>query len=499
MKIKSTNLIGLALGDREVVAAQVSGGGRRGGRLRGWARWPLPDDGSWQRPEALGKRFGEFLKGKDLTANDAIVGVPARWLIAEAADVPPGDKATAASVLRLRAERLGGGEEQGLTFDAAGLDAAASSGGPALLVGIDAARLTQIKSFCAAAGLTPRAVTATGLAVSDAVGPDAGEALVLLGNGTELVRRDDAGRPLALRHLNGVPGELNAATLPRLSGELARALSFGSGGGTVALVGPNRLGEADYEALCERLGRAVHAADSAVSFASLPALASLNGEASGLSEDGAWPAAALAALASRNALPADFLDPALAPPPPPRFDRRVVLGVAAGLLAAVGLAMAYQSIRDAEFEAEQLDAVVKANAEDVKSAETRIEQIKFGRSFYEDRPPSLEVMSSLAAAFPPAGGIYADNVSVRADGKATVRGKARDQDQILRLQNKLIADPRFAAVELTDSRQSRAAGGRDGRGGGEDWTYTISFRFEPTPAGGSTTRPAAIADAGGGR
>ena len=489
MKLKGSNLLGIAVSDREFALAEVGGGrGGKGGRLRKWAKWPVPEDGSLKRPDALGKRLRTFLNDRGFTASAAVVGVPARWLIAERGDVPAGGREQALAVLRLRAERLSGGDEHRLVFDAAGLDVAGDNPS-ALLVGLDAGRLEQLKKLCAAAGLDLAAVTSTGLALSQTFARDAAQSVVFFGGGgTELVRRRD-GRATGLRHLNGIPaGAPVGGVLGPLTGELARALSLngpgngeetGDAGGSVVLVGDAALTQGDFAALSDRLGRDVHAATALEALGAVPAAANLNGEAAGVAGEGVWPAVALAGLGlTRQGLPVDFLDPKLAPPPPPRFDRRVVYGALGGVLLVGGLAWLWTSASSAEAEAARLGQAVVDAKPAVTAAEKLIAEVQFGRGFYETRPQALALMSDLAEAFPQRGGIWAAAASTRGDGKSQLQGKADTDKLVLALRDALMSRPAFRDVQLQDLRQAT--------GKQRDWSFSLSFTYRPAPA----TRPA---------
>ena len=344
-----------------------------------------------------------------------------------------------------------------------------------MLVGIDATRLEQLQKLFAAAGLEVRGVTATGLALAGTFRRETGDTLVLFGgHGTELVRRE-AGRPVSIRHLNGVPATGDVAE--RLTGELARALSLGGGGGagSVALVGGPDFSDADVAALSDRLGRDVHSATPLEALGELSAVASLNGEAAGVVSDRVWPAVALAGLGARGgALPVDFLDPKLAPPPPPRFDRKVIYGAMAGVLLVGGLAWLWTSAGGAEAEAARLEATVDADKADVEAAEKLIAEVQFGRGYYETRPPALGLMTGLAEAFPDAGGIWAGAMSMRADGKSQIQGKAADDKVVLSLRDELMGRPAFRDVQLIDLRQST--------GKTPDTSYSLGFNYQPTNA-----------------
>ena len=475
MKLRSSNLLGIALSDREFTLAEV---GARRGKLRKWARWELPPELSLQaKPEAVGARLRQFLAQQGFAARDVVLGVPARWMIAESGDVPPVGREQALAALRLQAERLGLGDDGsggGLIFDVAGADAA-SRPGAALLVGLGEGRVRQLRSLCDAAGLELQAITATGLALSEAFSEDAGDLLVLFGGqGTELVRRRGR-RTLGLRHLNGVPrtGEV----LPALTGELARALSLGGSaqaGNSVVLIGEPGFNAEDYHELADRLGREVRSTVPLEAMGGLSAVTSLNGEARGVVAERVWPAIALASVAGTDRLPVNFLDTKLAPPPPPRVDRRIVWGVGLALLLVIGIVAMFLTVRSAEQEAAVLEARLEALEPDITAAEALIEEVQFGRGFYETRPPVLDMMTALSRTFPPDGGIWASSFTMGANGKCQLQGRADTEQAVLSLRDTLMAEPGFSDVQLNDLRQ--AAGTRD------EVSFSLGFTYLATQA-----------------
>src|SRR5690242_13304528 len=117
VNVGSSSLLGLAVGDRSIVCAQLS---TRAGRrvVRRLATFDLPAGVTLDQPDAAGQAFASFLRQNGFSATRAIVGVPARWLIATERDVPPADAESTRAMLRLHAERMSGAGEGGeLLFD----------------------------------------------------------------------------------------------------------------------------------------------------------------------------------------------------------------------------------------------------------------------------------------------------------------------------------------------------------------------------------------------
>lgn len=464
-------MLGIAISDRDLVIAQVAG---RRGRLQTYTRWEIPAGLPLSQPKALGERLAAVLKEKGFTAGRVVLGVPARWLIAESRELPPVGREQALSLLRLAAERLGAGDDAGIVFDVAG-DLSSNKATSGLLVGIASGRLAQLRALCEAAGLDLVGVTATGLALSQTFRHDTGDVLVLFGgHGTELVRRN-AGQAVGLRHLNGVP-TTGQGVLPALTSELARALTLGGAsahtGQSVVLIGDSSLDEAQFEALSERLGRQVRSTTPLEALSEVSAVGSLNGEARDVVAERIWPAIALAGLgAGSNRLPVNFLQPKLALPKESRISRPMVLGVLAGVAVLTALVWLVMSVRAAEQEATFLETDLEARQADIEAAQATIDQVRVGRTYFENRPSVLDALADLSRRFPEEGSIWASTFTMRPGGKGQLTGRASDQRVVLSVRDALMADPAFEAINLIDAREAAGRGGQV--------SFSLSFTYVP--------------------
>ena len=451
MNVRSGKTLGIALSDASVACALVAGGKvAASGR---WADAPPPGDAGFDAA------FGEFLKRAGLGgARRAVVGVPARWLVAEAVDVPSASRDDALAALRLRAERLGSGSEQDLVFDVAG-DLTARS---AVLVGLPARRVEAIRAACAAAGLDVAAITPTALAYADAAGDDGANRMLVLADragGAETVWQRD-GRVRSLRHVS----RADAASLARA------ATLMGFDGGDVAFVSSTAL--TDPDRLAAATGGRVTSLDPADALARLPAVASLNGEKVRVADDDLWSAVALAAAPGGER--ANFLAPRLAPPRPPRVDRRYVIGGLVAVAAVLGIYALWSHATTAEANA----AVAEVSAAKLKgpaeAAQADVDRITYGRGYFETRPPVLACLADLAEQFELDEQIWTTALSVRDDGRAQLQGRAQSQTLVLALRDKLAERANFADVTLVDLRD--IASGRDRR---PQSAFTISFTYTP--------------------
>src|SRR6185436_17616624 len=127
---RSTSFLGLAVTDHAVACAEVSATS-----VRRTAIFTFGPEATLDQPAVAGEALAKFLRQKGFTANRAIAGVPARWLIAVEKEVPPADEEQTRALLRLQAERLAVAESGDVVFDFAGR-ANSSAPSKVLLVGM---------------------------------------------------------------------------------------------------------------------------------------------------------------------------------------------------------------------------------------------------------------------------------------------------------------------------------------------------------------------------
>ena len=533
MTLASSSLIGLAIGDREIACVQIAGRGARRSVARA-ARFDVPAGMSLDDAQGLGRALRQFLDEHRMTARRAIVGVPARWLIAEPRELPPASREQALASLRLQAERIALGDDSHLVFDVAG-SFGNHKPGHALLVALSQDRLQRLKHLCAAADLTPLAVTATGLVVAQSLKETVEQAVILFsGEGAELVWRTQEG-PRAFRHLSGVRAGASAmqtsAGIQPLTTELWRTVAMSAGarsrgldsvgagsnlgsgssvsaGGAIGdasateFLGDSQrapgvqriilLGDAGVSAdqcsdLAGRLGRAVECMPGLAALRHLPAAQSLNGQSDRVAADRIWPALALAGAAARglDELPVNFLRPKLAPPKPARINRTWSLAVLTAALVVLGIGALWWQAVGAEQEQAQLERRLDEMSQGIKRAEAYVAQISYARGFFETRPPVLDALRDLAGAFGREDRIWTTGFSMRETGRGTLHGRAADQQTVRKLADTLKEHPNFAAVSLSETREATAAGERS-RDARTEIGFVISFVYIPRETAGAT-------------
>ncbi len=465
------SILGLTIDERGIACAQVLLRGKRR-TVERLARFAFPPGTSLDQPEALGQAFKQWLDEHGLGARSAVVGVPAKWMLAQERELPPVDEAAAIAMLQLQAERLA---VEDMVFDVAG---PLGSDQPArvLLVGIPRRQLQRIEVLCREADLKLIGAGSTAMAVLRQFGGDDQPLVVMGEQGGELVWQRQ-GVPFLLRHLAGGGGD-EAALTAAIAGELRRTLmlrpSDSGPPGSVLLWNRRPLNDDAFAEVSQRAGLRIERLTNLRPMGAQVDARALNGAAGREPPEAFLPAIAVALMAVPDGdHPINFVRPRLAPPKSSRFNRPTLMAIAAAVLVVLGLAWFYYSVVSLEAEADRLDQELAAKADSLKTAEARLQRFGYGRSYYEQRPPVLECLREVALAYGTDGAIWTTSFTLRENGRGTLQGKASNQQAVLALLDRLKANPRFADMQLGDMRQSTGAS--------RDITFTMSFTYVGGP------------------
>src|SRR5688572_13517726 len=105
----NSSFLGIAIGERSLTVAEVS---------QSHGKWEVRRCAQFEPPaDNPGEALSRFLRENGFSASQAVVGLPAKWIVAREKDIPPADSEMAADVLRLQAERLFSSELKDLIFD----------------------------------------------------------------------------------------------------------------------------------------------------------------------------------------------------------------------------------------------------------------------------------------------------------------------------------------------------------------------------------------------
>ena len=490
MILRSSNFVGLALSDRSIACVELSVNGDRRA-VRHMATFALPEHLSAANAGATGQALATFLRQHKFSTSRAIVGVPARWLIAIEREVPPADREQTKAMLRLHADRLAVAESGEMVFDYAG-EAGSSHGGKVLLVGIRRQQLERIEMLLDAAGMTVTAVTPTSLALACMLQPSQNRPMLVVGrSGAEMVWQND-GTPRMLRHL-ALPTTDGAdmPSLEPLGAELRRTVTLiptnGSGAARELLLWDSLgLSKQQVSDLSDRLGIAVRNEHGLALLGIQPE--SLTLPAAEATADHYAPAAALALAGAQNRkLQLDFKHPRLTPPRKKRLNRRIVWATVLGVVVVGGIGSLYWSVSQRQADLDTLDQDLKAMKGKYEAADQMLTRYNYGQTYLGNRPPVLEAFREITLTIREDDPLWITSINLRdstkdakdpkakgADKTCILAGKATDQKTIISLAGRLSKNAKFSDVR-TQFSEVVVSGGKT-----KEQSFTIQFNFSGT-------------------
>jgi hypothetical protein len=471
MALGSNKFLGLSLGDRSIQAAQVRVSGDKK-EVSPAAEFVFPDDLTWEKPEAVGKALRHFLRHNHFSASHAVVGVPARWMLAREKECPPASASVAANVLRLQAEQDFPSDLE-LVYDYAG-QSDSREPRKVLLVAMLKRHMDRIVAMADEAGLSLKAVSSSSLVLASAAGEKTRDmlSLVLAADSAELVIRGQTA-PKLLKHvsLTGVGNGHTGATLMALGSEVQRAVAMSPPDEGIARTGMLwdgvGLETAGRDALIQRGG---------IEMRIVQDLADLgvtqrghNGEALKL---GAAVALALAGAKGRPTI--DFAHARLAPPKVKRINRTYALaGVAAAALVGVGI-WQYMGILKNEAAVAEKQAILAEQQAKRKEGDPATEKALVAKKWSVNRSPVPEGLRDMANNFPTDNRVFATQLMIRDKNRDSLVVKVPTEFSAEQVKNDLKKAPTLDHPQIenrTDpNNQARPGIGRSSAG-----QITIAF------------------------
>lgn len=469
MTLRRRKVLGLAMEERTVLAAEVRMSGHRAA-LGCTAEFPFPDGLSLDDPQRLGRALAEFLRRQGFSARSAVIGVPARWLLSKEKDFPPAGSSALAGMVHLEAERSFATDLDQLMIDYA-------NGSPpgrearVLLVAIARQKADQLLAMSQEAGLRATALVPTSMVLCSSLRLLSSQSLMLSlrPNHVELIVRSGALAPRpwcahcrAIKHLPvtlpvhaeaaaKAPSALAAWELA-LAGELRRAVpmrprseeSVAESGEPETLVIWNGA-NVDSNAL-KRLGAEL-SMQTELSDGPPELSTALSSSVEAPSRRGFASAAALALTGARaEAFSVDFLHSRLAGHRKPLYAKRIAWAAA---IAATALAIAvllYADWRNDERKLADLQERLDGMKSDIDSARRVVDQVAFAGGWYDQRPKFLDCLRELTLTFPAEGRIWVTSLAMREDMHMVVSGKSADKQTVLDTLDRIRASPAFTDV-----------------------------------------------------
>jgi len=472
VSIGQPGVLGLVVGERSIIAAEVAVA-RDKRHVKRTAQFIFPDDQSLEKPEELGTALAQFLRQNHFSSSRAVIGVPARWLMARDKDIPPATAEAAASTLRLQAERHTSADD--LVFDYAG-QPDSKKPRKVLLAAMRKPQMDRLQRMADAAGLRLLGITSATLALAGAATNAPSSLLLTIApDAMELAARHE-GTPVLLRHLastgpeslrNGAAQDVAAM----IGGEVKRVVTLmpqnGDGGErSITLWDSTGLSDHELPVLQDRAGLAVQ---------NLVDLKTLGITAATPDAARYAPAVALALSAAEKRLPLDFLHSRLATAKESRIGRRTVWAAIFGALIVGLIVFLVVDLHQREAQLKELTAKLDNLKPDITSAEKQTQKVSYGRGWYENRPSMLECLREITRAFRDDEPIWVASFTLRDNHKGTLKGRTADR--------KFVTDPQGLIDRLQKNRNFsdvRVQELREVGGTSRDFSFSLNFIFNPT-------------------
>lgn len=460
MALRRRHILGLVVEEHSVLVAEVALGGRRRALVRA-AELPLavPAGASDAEAQEVGRDLRSLLRAEGFRAREAVIAVPASWLLAARKSFPPAGTATFGSMARIEAERSFATDIADLIVDCTA-NSTTEQARQALLVALPRRAVELLRATALAAGLRVRAITSTALALAGAPGlAGARILLVLTPQRAEVVTRS-GDRVTDVRH-TGLPpaapepiaGEPGAGWLRAVGSLLARVVALSptpesEGGDEVVVWDSIGLGARVIAAVGESAGLRVRRSSGLAEMG-------IAGPSDHLAAPGPAVAAVVALVgARRGGLPVDFLRPSLEIRRRSRRWPRIAWA-AATCLAVLGavLSLSAQWRADRQ-EVVQLQERLRQMQPEIRVAEAMADQTRLARRWTARSPRLLNVLRDLTLLFPEQGQIWATSVVVREDLHVLISGKSDREQPVLVLLERIQGRPEFANAQLLYLRQA---------------------------------------------
>lgn len=484
-RTRRKKVLGVALGERSLIAAEVVLAGEQP-QVTAVGELAYPEGVSVTSTEELARLLSGLLRERGFTARQAVVGLPAKWLVVRPKEVPPADAQTVTEMLRLSAESEFPSDIKDLVYDFAGTvgDAQAKS---VLMMATPQKYVDAAVAVCEAARLQAVAVTSSAVALGEATARTmAKDPLVLAVTpaGAEMTVQTGSAAS-AIRHLRAPEpqppfvSELRRAMLTAVSnGRAGRELILWDGAG----IGASGLGE--------DLGMTVRSGD-------LPALG-VETPATSANGSGRKYAAAVALGLTGIGLgeeSVDFLHSRLAPPKEQRVPRWAITGGLAVLVLVALAIFAYADIQQLQSTLSKKQAEFDAQKTRLDTAEAFVSKVSFAQAWHGGNPRYLACLQDLTNAVPEDMQTYMTSVVIHEAPKpqqtsgtakpklpqpgdvrplqVQIFGKTENQERINLLLGRLQHAPNFTDAQLGNS----SANARE-----RNWTFTITMTYVPPKA-----------------
>lgn len=434
MSKRLRHVLGIALADRAIHLAELRLV-RGQSQVVGQSRLDLSEPISLTDPEALGQSLADYLREHRYRCRRAVVGLPAKWLLARYRLAPTvADENARRGMLRLGIEREFVGGAENLTFDYARQPTNNGQEG-VLLVGGQREQLGRIQQAMETARLSVVAIVPTLLAVDAHLHRPDGSLLYIGADSVELLaRRRDHVLGLWRVQLGGVAPDAAAAD-GSLQPAIARAMA-------AIPSAEDEAAEVDPE-----LNLATVPNDDVPSTAA----EALRSRFRLRDCEPVDPAAAVAATYLEGVEPAiDLAHSKMAEQPPRRLPPKWRIGLAAAavallIIAGVGFAWYRASARLNRLEAQH--AQIRDEAAQLRQVRQRTSA---AAPWFSQRPRLLECLLAITRCFPDEGRLRVTNLRLDEGLTGSAQCQAGSKEAMHALLDAMQRSPQLQQVLLRD-------------------------------------------------
>jgi hypothetical protein len=482
--VRHKTVLGLAIGERSLMAAEVVAGEDRP-IVRRVAELEYPAGVSPADGAQFGELLAAFRKEQGFTARMTVIGLPAKWIVVKQKEVPPTDAATLADLLRTGAEAEFSSELKDMAYDYV-ISRESNTGKSVLLVGTPRKYIDAVDKACETSKLTPAGITSSALVLGEATGKSSNPGTLVLAvspGGAELTARQN-GSPSAIRYVRGPeqPAPFVSAVRRAVS-----TLPTGPGGREIVLWDQTGL---DISALGQQLGMKVRGGELA-SLGVDVAIPSLNGTASRF----ATPVALALSFLEDSRPAVDFLHSRLAPPRNDRLPRWAYSAIALAVILLGLVIYGYACLGQQQSALDRDRRTADGMKASVEAAKAFVSRVSFASAWQAADPRYLTCLRGLTQAMADDDQTYATNVVLRESTRAgsvsvatpangdkppptgelfgQITGKASDPNGWSKLQSRLHATPGFTDVKLLSTSNADRQ---------NEVSFSITFNFQKPAA-----------------
>jgi hypothetical protein len=467
---RNNKMLGIAVGEKSMLVAEVHATAGQPQVVK-TAEFRYPEGQSLKDVETLGAAFNDFLKAQDFSARTALFGLPAKWIVSKAKEVPAVGASLLADTLRLRAPMEFSADLGEMIYDYAN---GGTAGGmtSVLLVAVPKKYVDQIAQFADVARVKALAVMPFSTALGVSVKAAADSMMLLLGpSGVEFTSQQ-GGNPKVLRYVGA-----SADATRNLVGELRRQASSPGDGASqreIFVWNDSGIDEAPLKSLEQSLG--VRLRDGQTNDMGVQAApGALNGR-----DFAAAISLAAGGIDARGAA-IDFLDSRLAPVPVKRINRQSLLAIITGVVAVLGLILWAVSLHSREGSVVGAETNYENRKVDRLKDQATVAKIEIAKKWHGEKPRYVACIKDLTECVKdlsdPSGNntvFFGTNFTLSEDDKGQLTGKldgkSTNETLIFGYEEKLKGSKHFDNVRDRRVRDSKTG----------EITYTIEFVYYET-------------------